>query len=220
MKCYLLPLLPLLALLWWPPAHGQQPAPAPATPLLAFHQAHLGQILFSATRLPATGYADAAHYIGYHAYTLTPRSSLYLTAFLTTSLPDALARLAPDAQRTDFMKRGSFQYCFYVDEQLVYTAYLQPEPQYLREENAQPVLHQPMLAPETSGKKKQSLWASFLAHGGRKALAEGSHMLRLVIRPYLQSPLLQVGPVLAVGQVALNVTPHAAPARAAALVAP
>ena len=80
------------------------------------------------THSPA-GYADAAHYIGYHSYTLTPKSSFYLTAFLTTSLTDALARLAPDAQRTDFMKRGSFQYCFYVDNELVYTAYLQPEPQ-------------------------------------------------------------------------------------------
>ncbi|MCI1189677.1 hypothetical protein MON38_19825 [Hymenobacter sp. DH14] len=209
-----------LLLLWGPAVRAQQPAPASAASLLAFQQAHLGRILFSATRIPPTGYADDAHYIGYHAHTLTPKSSLYLTAFLTTSLPDALARLAPDAQRTDFMKRGSFQYCFYVDNELVYTAYLQPEPQYLIEENAQPVLHQPVLAPETSRRKSQSLWANLLANGGKKALAEGSHMLRLVIRPYIQSPLLQVGPVLADGQVALNVTRHAAPARAAALVAP
>ena len=218
MKFYL---LFLLVLLWGTPVHGQQPALSPdAAPLLAFQQAHLGQILFSATRISPTGYSDAAHYIGYHTYTLTPESSLYLTAFLTTSLPDALARLAPDAQRTDFMKRGSFQYCFYVDEQLVYTAYLQPESQYLAEENAQPVLHQPVLAPETSHRKDQSLWANLLANGGKKALAEGSHILRLVIRPYLQSPLLQVGPVLAVGQVVLNVTRHATPTRAAALSAP
>ena len=213
-------LLPLLALLWGPAVRAQQPAPPPAAPLLAFQQAHLGQILFSATRIPPAGYSDAAHYIGYHTYTLTPKSNLYLTAFLTTSLPDALARLAPDAQRTDFMKRGSFQYCFYVDEQLVYTAYLQPEPQYLAQTDALPILQQPLLASETSRRKNQSLWANLLAHGGKKALAEGSHILRLVIRPYLQSPLLQVGPVLAVGQVALNVTTPAAPARAAALVAP
>ena len=212
-------LLPLLALLWALPVHAQQPRPVPDPRTAAFHQAHLGQILFSTTPAAPDAYASAA-YIGFGTYTLTPKSSLYLTAFLTISLPDALARLTPDAQRTDFMKRGSFQYCFYVDEQLVYTAYLQPEPQYLMEENAQPVLHQPVLAPETSRRKKQSLWANLLANGGKKALVEGSHMLRLVIRPYLQSPLLQVGPVLAVGQVALNVTRHAAPARAAALVAP
>lgn len=212
-------LLPLLALLWALPVHAQQPRPVPDPRTAAFHQAHLGQILFSTTPAAPDAYASAA-YIGFGTYTLTPKSSLYLTAFLATSLPDALARLTPNAQRTGFMKRGSFQYCFYVDEQLVYTAYLQPESQYLMEENAQPVLHQPVLAPETSRRKKQSLWANLLANGGKKALVEGSHMLRLVIRPYLQSPLLQVGPVLAVGQVALNVTRHAAPARAAALVAP
>ena len=199
-------LLSLLALLWGVPVHGQQPASIPGTPLLAFQQAHLGQILFSAARILPAGYSDAAHYIGYHTYTLTPKSSLYLTAFLKTSLPDALAHLAPDAQHTDFMKRGSLQYCFYIDEQLVYIAYLQPDSQYLTEENAQPVVHQPVLAPETSRRKDQSLWAILMANGGKKALAEGSHILRLVIRPYIQSPLLQVGPVLAEGQVALNIT--------------
>ena len=212
-------LLPLLALLWALPVHAQQPRPVPDPRTAAFHQAHLGQILFSTTPAAPDAYASAA-YIGFGTYTLTPKSSLYLTAFLTISLPDALARLTPDAQRTGFMKRGSFQYCFYVDEQLVYTAYLQPESQYLMEENAQPVLHQPVLAPETSRRKKQSLGANLLANGGKKALVEGSHMLRLVIRPYLQSPLLQVGPVLAVGQVVLNVTRHATPTRAAALSAP
>ncbi len=139
-------------------------------------------------------------------YALTPKSRLYLTAFLATSLPNALARLAPTAQRTDFVKRGSFQYCFFVDDVLVYTAYLRPDPHYLAEGDVQPVLHQPLLTPETSRKKNQSLWGHFLANGGKKALPEGTHLLRLVIRPYLQSPLLQVGPVLAVGQVALNFT--------------
>ena len=193
-------LLPLLALLCALPAHAQQPALVP----------YAGQILFSTTPIPAGGYTSAANYIGYRTYTLTPKSSLYLTAFLTTSLPEALARLTPKAQGTDFLKRGSFQYCFYVDEQLVYTAYLQPEPQYLAAENAQPVLHQPLISPETTRRKNQSLWSQFLANGGTKALPNGSHLLRLVIRPYLQSPLLQVGPILAAGQVALQVRPHAA----------
>ena len=136
---------------------------------------------------------------------------MYLTAILATSLSDALARLTPEAQRTDFLKRGSFQYCFYVDEQLVYTAYLQPEPQYLAPTEALPVLHQPITTPETTQRKNQSLWGQFLVNGGKKALPKGSHLLRLVIRPYLQSPLLRVGPVLAAGQVALQVTPHAFP---------
>ena len=160
-------LLPLLALLWALPVHAQQPRPVPDPRTAAFHQAHLGQILFSITPAAPDAYASAA-YIGFGTYTLTPKSSLYLTAFLATSLPDALARLTPNAQRTDFMKRGSFQYCFYVDEQLVYTAYLQPESQYLMEENAQPVLHQPVLAPETSRRKKQSLGANLLATGAKK----------------------------------------------------
>ena len=209
MKSYV---LSLFALLWGIPLHAQQPAPAPsAGPAVPVPQAHAGQILFSAAPVPPDGYARAA-YIGYGTYALTPESRLYLTAFLITSLPNALARLAPAAQRTNFVKRGSFQYCFFVDDVLVYTAYLQPDPQYLAERDVQPVLHQPLITPETSRKKNQSLWGHFLTNGGKKALPNGSHLLRLVIRPYLLSPLLQVGPVLAVGQVALNVTTHALPA--------
>ena len=204
-SCFLL----LLALLWSTLLPAQQPAPAPAagtTPPVP--QSHVGQVLFSAAPVPPNGYAQAA-YIGYGTYALTPESRLYLTAFLTTSLPNALARLVPAAQGTDFMKRGSFQYCFFVDDVLVYTAYLEPDPRYLAEGNAQPVLHQPLITPEAARQKNPSLWALFLANGGKKVLPTGSHWLRLVIRPYLQSPLLQVGPVLAAGQVALNVTARA-----------
>lgn len=134
---------------------------------------------------------------------------MYLTAFLTTSLPNALVRLAPAAQGTDFMKRGSFKYCFFVDGLLVYTAYLQPDPHYLAEADAQSVLHQPLITPETTRIKDPSLWALFLANRGKKALPTGSHLLRLVIRHYLQSSQLQVGSVLAAGQVARNVSRYA-----------
>lgn len=199
--------LSLLALLWGILLRAQQPTPAPNA-TATFHEAHIGQILFSAAPAPPDGYARAA-YIGYGTYALTPESRLYLTVFLAASLPNALARLAPAAQRTDFMKGGSFQYCFFVDEALVYTAYLQPDPHYLAAGDTQPVLHQPLITPETARKRNPSLWGHFLANGGRRALPTGCHLLRLVVRPYLQSPLLQVGPVLAAGQVALNVTPHA-----------
>lgn len=204
------PLLLLLAWLLSTSVQAQQPRPESEPGLASFHQGHLGQILFSATPIPSDAYASAA-YIGFNTYALTPGSNLYLTAFLTDSLPKALARLSSEAQRTDFLKRGSFHYCFYVDEQLVYTAYLQPEPQYLAEGNPRPVLQQPLRAPETTRRKPESLWSQFLTHGGKKALPAGSRLLRLVIRPYLQSPLLQVGPVLAAGQVALQVLPHAFP---------
>ena len=205
MKPYLLLLLLSSGL----PLHAQQPRPEAASdPAAAFHRTHVGQVLFSAAPIPATAYASAA-YLGFTTYALTPQSNLYLTAFMGTSLPNVLEHLAPEAQRTDFMKRGSYQYCFYVDEQLVYTAYLEPEPQYLAERDVSTVLHQPLLDARAA-RDKNSLWNRFLANGGKKALPAGHHLLRLVIRPYIQSPLLKVGPTLAAGQVALDITAPAA----------
>ena len=205
-------LLALLFFLHGLSLHAQQPRPgADSDPAAAFQEVHVGQILFSVAPISATAYASAA-YLGFTTYALIPQSNLYLTAFMGTSLPNALEHLAPEAQGTDFLKRGSYQYCFYVDEQLVYTAYLEPEPQYLAERDVQTVLHQPLLDARAA-RDKNSLWNRFLANGGKKALPAGHHLLRLVIRPYIQSPLLKVGAVLASGQVALGITAPAALAK-------
>lgn len=95
---------------------------------------------------------------------------------------------------------------------MIYTAYLESEPQYLAERDVQTVLHQPLLDARAA-RDKNSLWNGFLANGGKKALPAGHHLLRLVIRPYIQSPLLKVGAVLASGQVALSITAPAALAK-------
>ena len=130
-------------------------------------------------------------------------------------VPDDLAAQRPGAPRSRppghgfYEEGGTFQYCFFVDGVLGYTAYLQADPHYLAGADAQPVLYQPLITPETTRTKGLSLWALLLANRGKKALPTGSHLLRWVIRPYLQSPQLQVGPVLAAGQVALNVTRYA-----------
>ena len=61
MKFTLLPLLPLLALLWGVPAHAQQPRLVSDPGTAAFHHAHLGQVLFSTTAVPVGTYASPAH---------------------------------------------------------------------------------------------------------------------------------------------------------------
>ncbi|SHM23814.1 hypothetical protein [Hymenobacter psychrotolerans] len=199
-------LLSLLALLWSLPLFAQQASPVPftgATP--GFHQTHTGQILFSPTAVPVDGYPGAA-YIGLSTYPLAPRSGLYFTAFLGSSLTQALHRLAPHLPQQELARTGTYQFSFYVDKQLIYLANLPAGAVDPTSKNKETVLHQALLNDDHPASEwGRALWYRFLANGGEKALSPGQHLLRLEIRPYFQHPLLRDGPILAAGQVALDV---------------
>jgi hypothetical protein len=204
-------LLSLLAFLWSAPLFAQPAAPVPftgATP--GFHQTHTGQILFSSTAIPVDDYPGAA-YLGLYTHALSPQAPLYFTAFLASSLTQALHRLAPRLPVEALARTGAYQFSFYVDAQLVYRVNLPAGTVHPTANNT--VLHQALMNEEPAARDwGPSLWQRFLANGGERALAPGQHLLRLEIRPYCQHPLLRDAPVLAAGQVALTVTaPISAP---------
>ncbi len=168
-----------------------------------FHRAHVGEILFSAKPVAADAYADAAFA---RSCVFTPKSSLFVTAFLGASLTNALHGLAPAATADSLVKNGNFQFAFFIDQRRVYVSNLHPGAPYAALKNTETVWHKPLANNETATSWwSQSLWNRFLAGGGDKALTEGPHVLRVEIRPYLQTTALLLGPVLAAGQVVLEV---------------
>ena len=200
-------LLLLFACLWSAPLRAQ---PVPPEPLPGstggFHQTHTGQILFSPTTLPAEEYPGAAH-IGLSTYALGPQSSLNFTAFLGASLAQVLHRLTSRLPLARLATTGTYQFRFYVDARLVYLANLPAGAMDPTAESTATVLREALIDEQKkTGGWGQSLWRRFLANGGNKALTQGQHLLRLEIRPYFQHPLLRDAPVLAAGQVALDVT--------------
>ncbi|TGE03828.1 serine hydrolase domain-containing protein [Hymenobacter fodinae] len=203
MKHLVLPLLPLFMAF----RLGAQSAPfVPDHGITSpFHQAHVGEILFSAQALPATAYVASAFA---PSQVFTPKSSLFMTVFLGTSLTNALHALAPDATAEELTQRGNFQFTFLVDQQPVYVSNLHPGAPYAALKHAETVWHKPLVNNETATSWwSQSLWNRFLAAGGEKALRTGPHLLRVEIRPYLHTTRLLVGPPLAAGQVTLVVKP-------------
>ncbi len=192
----------LLALLRTLPSVGQQPAFVPDNGITSpFHRAHIGEILFTAAAIPNADYANADFL---RTYVLLPKSKLFMTVFLGESLTNALHRLAPELSAEELTKAGNYQFTFYVDEQLVYRSNLHPGAPYPALKNTETVVHKPLLNP-TSSWWSQSLWNRFLSNGGTQALTAGPHRLKLEIRPYLQRAELLVGPLLATGQLALEV---------------
>lgn len=192
----------LLSLLSAPSLFGQQPAFVQDSGITSpFHRAHVGEILFTAAAIPASSYANAAFL---RTYVLLPKSNLFMTVFLGESLTNALHRLAPEMSAAELAKTGNYQFTFYVDERLVYRSNLHPGAPYPALKNTETVVHKPLLNSSSSW-WSQSLWNRFLSNGGAQALTEGPHQLKLEVRPYLQRAEVQVGPLLASGQLALQV---------------
>lgn len=202
MKCYLLSLLALFSAL---PVFAQPASIVQDDGITSdFHRAHIGEIRFTATAIPAKAYPDAAYLT---TYALGPKSDLFMTVFLGVSLTNVLHRLAPELPVEELVKTGNYQFTFYVDQRLVYTSNLHPGAPYPAIKNTETVLHKPLINNLTaSGWWSQSLWNRFMNQGGEQALAPGKHLLRMEIRPYLEHPSLLVGPIIAAGQVALDVT--------------
>ncbi|WP_460623595.1 hypothetical protein [Hymenobacter tenuis] len=200
-------LLFMLASLCSVPLLAQPAASVPFQgPTPGFHQTHPGQILFSPTAVSVAGFPGAG-YIGLSTYALGPHSRLYFTAFLGSSLTQALHRLAPHLPVQELARTGTYQFSFYVDKQLVYLANLPVEAVSADSRKHDTVLHQALVNPGASTVGwGQQLWYRFLSNGGVRALAKGQHLLRLEIRPYFQDRAVRDAPVLAAGQVALDVT--------------
>ncbi|RSK50186.1 serine hydrolase domain-containing protein [Hymenobacter rigui] len=180
--------------------------PAPFVPdngiTSPFHRAHVGEILFSSQAVAPDAYTDAAFT---QSSLFTPKSSLFITVFLGTSLTNALHELAPAATAEDLVKQGNYQFTFYVDQRQVFVSNLHPGAPYATLKNTETVWHKPLVNNQTTTSWwSQSLWNRFWAGGGEQALTEGRHVLRVEIRPYLQTTTLQVGPVLASGQITLQ----------------
>ncbi len=207
-----IPLFVMLALLLPDPLLAQQSLlVADQGSRSAFQPAHTGEIRFSAAAI-ATGGEAEADYIGLNTYVLSLRSKLFLTAFQGISLTSALHRLAPHVPLNELARSGTYQFSFYVDGQLVYLTILPPGAVPIAIRNDETVLHQAFINPgEPAREWGPLLWDQFLAHGGIRALAQGQHLLRIELRPYFQNPALRDAPVLAAGQVALDVAQTLAP---------
>lgn len=55
------------------------------------------------------------------------------------------------------------------------------------------------------GSWSESFWNRFLNNGGDKALSDGSHTLKMEIRPYVKTENIKIGEIIAAGNLKLNV---------------
>lgn len=196
-------LLTSLLLIGTLPAWGQtQTLATNPQAVSSAHQAYQGQLTFAARDIPIDQYR-ASDFLT--AYTLTPKSELFITAFMAKPLGDYLPELAPRQSATELMVLGSYQFSFYIDDKLIYAGNLPPDHLEPNVKRTQTVLRQPFIAYPRQRKWGESIWNLFLRNGGQQALTEGKHTLKVEIRSFLNDPTLKLGPIMAQGQLVLDV---------------
>ncbi len=167
----------------------------------------VGRIIFSSTAKPNAAYQPDEKL---HSFALNTDKNLYLNAVLDKPLTAYLQELVPELPAATLNQQGNYQFTFVVNGSEVYSENLNPGAGLAPEKSTSTVLSKPLLSEENQDSWGRFLWMRFMHNAGEKVLIEGVHQLKIQIRPYLKTPELQVGKVIATGEIAVSVVkPHA-----------
>jgi len=166
-----------------------------------FHRINLGKIIFTAKPVPIESLQEKDFL---QTVELKQTTDLSFRAFMDNCLTNYLHRLAPQLSADELAQQGSYQFSFFVDGAPVHQENLHPAAisKEVRLMKTSIGLNFINSADPEAG---STIWKRFLLLGGDQALTAGKHLLRLELRPYLRSPDLKIGSLIAAGEVQLTV---------------
>lgn len=131
---------------------------------------------------------------------------LGIHAFFDNSLINYLHQLEPGWTVDELLKKGNYQFSFYVDGKLIYQENLNTGAGTADHKKFKTSLRIPLLSSKNEDSWGRYLWMRFyMAHDGIDALSAGNHVLKIEIRPYLTTSTFRTGSVIAEGQINLTV---------------
>jgi len=167
------------------------------------HRANVGRIAFIAKHSPADS-LSAADFL--RTFELKETSDLAMRGFMATSLTNYLHRLAPELSAGALARNGNYQVSFFVDGTLVHKENLHPGRILPETKHTKTVFAASIMNSANPEARWGTIWHFFLLEGGDQALTAGKHLLRVELRPYLQTTELKVGDLIAAGELELTVT--------------
>jgi CubicO group peptidase (beta-lactamase class C family) len=127
-----------------------------------------------------------------------------IRVFLDNSLVNYLHQLDSTLSADELIKKGNYQFNFLVDGKLIYTENINPGAGTLESKKLKTSFRIPFLSTKNEDSWGRYLWMRFyFANGGIDALETGNHLLKIEIKPYLKTPTLKIGKVIAKGEVQL-----------------
>lgn len=137
---------------------------------------------------------------------LQENGDLRIHAFFDNSLVNYLHQLEPSWSADELLKKGNYQFTFYVDGKLIYKENLNTGAGTPDHKKVKTTLQIPLLSSKNEDSWGRYLWMRFyMAHNGIDALTAGNHVLKIEIRPYLNTATIKTGSVIAEGQINLTV---------------
>ncbi|MCP1301837.1 beta-lactamase family protein [Chryseobacterium sp. S0630] len=137
---------------------------------------------------------------------LQENGDLRIHAFFDNSLVNYLHQLEPSWSADELLKKGNYQFTFYVDGKLIYKENLNTDAGTPDHKKVKTTLQIPLLSSKNEDFWGRYLWMRFyMAHNGIDALTAGNHVLKIEIRPYLNTATIKTGSVIAEGQINLTV---------------
>jgi hypothetical protein len=170
------------------------------------HQSNIGRIFFTEKRMP---YASISKDNFLTNYRLTNKSNLFFVAFFNHSLTNYKHQILPQVSADSLYKLGNYHFTLFIDNKVVYQSNLLPGAPSAKNQNSDTYLNRPFIDNiDGQGSWSESFWNRFLSNGGDKVLTDGKHLLKMDIRPYVKTDTVQVGEIIATGELAIEVARH------------
>jgi CubicO group peptidase (beta-lactamase class C family) len=133
---------------------------------------------------------------------------LDIRIFMDNALINYLHQIDPSLSAEELLKKGNYQFNFFVDGKLIYTENLNTGAGKPEDKKSKTTFRIPLLSSKNEDSWGKYMWMRFyLGNGGIDALEEGNHLLKIEIKPYLKTSSLKVGHTIAAGEIHLTV-PH------------
>ncbi|AZB28200.1 serine hydrolase domain-containing protein [Chryseobacterium balustinum] len=169
----------------------------------SFHKNHLNKIVFLEKSV-LLEYITESDLVSTMIF--QEDKDLDIRVFQDNSLVNYLHQLNPSLTAEELLKKGNYQFTFYVDGKIIYVENLNSGAGTTESKTLKTTFRIPLMSSKNEDSWGKFLWSRFyLTNNGIDVLNEGKHILKIEIRPYLKTPTVKTGNIIAQGEVNLIV---------------
>jgi CubicO group peptidase (beta-lactamase class C family) len=162
------------------------------------HRDNIGRIAFMDAVIPLEQCKQSDFLTEFE---ISDTCDLNIRVFLRHSLTNELHALAPELSADELTLKGNYNITFYSDEKFIYTENLNPGAGSKESKNLMTVIRVPLLSSSNEDSWGRFLWQRFWYNGGEDALSDGTHRLKIEIRPYVIKDSIIKGNIIAQGEI-------------------
>ncbi|MDA6069343.1 serine hydrolase [Flavobacterium sp. AC] len=167
------------------------------------YQSNIGKVTFMDGNIPLNQYKKSDFLTSFN---LVYKSNLNIRFFLNNSITNYLHELAPNLSAEELVEKGNLQFSFYIDNKPIYKENINSGCNfgYGNSKDTSVIFRIPLTSSKDENLWALHMWDRFKLNGGGEALTNGTHNLRIEIRPYIiTNTEALVGNLVAKGQIKL-----------------